>query len=354
MTELRKLQCSNSRLGIMITGGGTILCHKLLGHGGSSSLVDSFNVPYSMESLVNEIGSVESFCNTEISQRLSDSVLQKLDRTLTEDDRTDIAVGVTASLTRGPDDRKGRTNEAFITIQSKKTQLDLHLKINDLTDFNIYEGNRESQESLVADTVLDAIYYFTGIKSKLSNVVVVDEVKHFVFPGSFNPVHSKHIEIATVMLNENPGSSLDFEFSAVNADKEPVTRLILAKRGKVISEKIDTTGDFGVIYSKNAFFIDKAKENPFSTFLVGMDTFTRILDTKYYHDSENIMLNTFYEMCVKNKCKFMVFERQGSTKPEVPTEIAQYVEFVPTSIYKDDGTSSTIVRAALEVLNTEV
>lgn len=91
-------------------------------------------------------------------------------------------------------------------------------------------------------------------------------------------------------------------------------------------------------------FIDKSFLFQNSIFVVGTDTFNRILSPQYYSKEEDVYdaLRLFH----LNNNKFLVFPRLGYEQSPLPrwSEAHTLFSFVTPEEYKDDGTSSTKIR----------
>ena len=121
-----------------------------------------------------------------------------------------------------------------------------------------------------------------------------------VVPGSFNPLHVGHLEMGKVTGEEN--KEVWFELSLGNADKPTVTLENLLYRleefGKLAAAEGGGEGKaegegmkVRLMCTAEPFFAGKAKVlkdlgAERVTFVVGSDTFVRIVDVKYYDSKE--------------------------------------------------------------------
>lgn len=120
--------------------------------------------------------------------------------------------------------------------------------------------------------------------------------KSIIYPGSFNYVHQGHI-LSAQFIEKKYSRPVVFEISISNCDKEDANN---------IEERVARINDFGysVVVTNARTFAAKYillrsagyyNHNDID-FCCGVDTWNRILDKKYYFDSEEIMKNT-----LKNK-----------------------------------------------------
>lgn len=135
-----------------------------------------------------------------------------------------------------------------------------------------------------------------------------------VYPGSFNPLHEGHIALVKAALDtlkasrrsvqnkeeeKEEGSShppVVFEISVTNADKPPLLKHEILKRLSQFTEsnplfKAYGISNFCVCITSEPFFIDKSNIFRGSNFIVGADTLSRLINPKYYDNSEALMIS---------------------------------------------------------------
>ena len=167
-----------------------------------------------------------------------------------------------------------------------------------------------------------------------------------VLSGSFNPLHAGHTALA------NPAAALiaapvAFEVSAVNVDKPPLeTALLLDRLGQF-------AGRWPVVAGNAPTFVAKSRLYPGATFVVGYDTAARIIQPRYYGDSEAAMLAALDELQARGN-RFLVAGRVGDDGRfkelgdlALPAGYADLFTAIPARLFRHD-VSSTEIRAALK------
>jgi hypothetical protein len=147
-----------------------------------------------------------------------------------------------------------------------------------------------------------------------------------VFPGSFNPLHDGHIGIADAAV-ELTGRLVVFELSVANVDKPPLDADEVARRLKQFE------GFANIVLTRAPRFIEKARALPGSVFVLGWDTFVRLLEPRYY-DGAQAMRDALREMCDLG-CRFVVAGRlvEGEFRTldldDVPEEFRAMFQALP-------------------------
>ena len=119
--------------------------------------------------------------------------------------------------------------------------------------------------------------------------------------GSFNPLHDGHLEMAQAAA-EMIGKPVAFELSAANADKPPLPQ------NTVLHRLAQFAGRHTVYASTAPTFIEKSRIYPGTTFVIGYDTALRILQPRFYQNSQVIMLESLSEIKIQG-CSFLVAGR---------------------------------------------
>jgi hypothetical protein len=160
-----------------------------------------------------------------------------------------------------------------------------------------------------------------------------------LLPGSFNPLHIGHEELAAVARQES-GRDVLFELSVTNVDKPSLTEIEVQRR-------LDQfRGRWRVVLSRAPRFVEKARVFPESLFAIGWDTFVRLLDARYYDDTAEI-LNALAEIRDLG-CRFLVAGRVQAgvfrvlEHSDVPAEFAEMFEALPESRFRVDISSTAL------------
>ena len=155
-----------------------------------------------------------------------------------------------------------------------------------------------------------------------------------VFPGSFNPVHEGHVELAKASMEKTDSKMAFFEMSITNADKPalsldavierlekflkiPLLQLeentsilshcrwgVLLTNAPLFKQKVDVLQPLHISRTDN-----KPKPLPF---VIGTDTLVRLVDPKYYSNSHEQMVAALEGMA----CDFVVGGRLEQKKTD--------------------------------------
>ena len=141
------------------------------------------------------------------------------------------------------------------------------------------------------------------LKKVLGNVAIM--------PGSFNPLHRGHLSCAKA-AKEASKRNVVFEISMEHPNKGLLDDDEVTKRVKQFEGET-------VVVTRAPLYIDKAKIFPNSTFVIGSDTFERIVDPKYYGDKSVRAMKVVLDGIRECKCDFLVFGRKNDKTGEFET-----------------------------------
>lgn len=358
------------KLVLYVTGGGTEAISSLLKYGGGSATFLEGLVNYCTESTHQLIGGEpKNYASLEVARKLAMAAYLRA-KELHEDEV--VGVACTCKL-RKPGERPNREHKLCLAIQTDDRTETFEVPLTEprnrcveedivrdiivqiiatkvycIQDVHIIEPYR-CREAFNSQTKHDVQYdSSTGELLNRENnfnlrplsyqVGSPDQDECLIFPGSFNPLHKKHIEMAELAI-EKTGLPLWFEISVFNTDKPPIDFISLRDRLESF-ETLENPKIGGVIISNTPMFVDKVKLFPKATFVVGADTINRIYHPKYEKTTKRL-----------KGTGFIVFPRQGE---EIITEFLMTEQqngrwAIPDNIvlmknYVDDGTSSSQIR----------
>eukprot|EP00511_Aplanochytrium_stocchinoi_P012780 CAMPEP_0204894816 /NCGR_PEP_ID=MMETSP1349-20130617/33645_1 /ASSEMBLY_ACC=CAM_ASM_000710 /TAXON_ID=215587 /ORGANISM="Aplanochytrium stocchinoi, Strain GSBS06" /LENGTH=240 /DNA_ID=CAMNT_0052062057 /DNA_START=288 /DNA_END=1011 /DNA_ORIENTATION=- len=122
----------------------------------------------------------------------------------------------------------------------------------------------------------------------------------------------KFNQVAEIADTETSSAKVVFEISVNNADKGGISIDTVAKRMlQFTDEELFSHGPWPVVATTVPKFVDKARLFPGCLFVVGMDTAVRIINPKYYNNSEEEMLEALIEI-KRLCCSFVVAGRINS------------------------------------------
>lgn len=150
-----------------------------------------------------------------------------------------------------------------------------------------------------------------------------------IVPGSFNPPHIGHVQLALAALQAMPTAInpvIWFELSLTNADKPSLQPEAAVERVLQFFELAPQlqSCQWGVLLTNAPLFAQKVDLlQPMTastqlTFCIGTDTLVRLLDPKYYQNSRDTMIATLEQL----PCHFVAGGRVNSQNVFVTGEAA--------------------------------
>ncbi len=162
-----------------------------------------------------------------------------------------------------------------------------------------------------------------------------------ILAGAFNPLHQGHLELGQV-ASALTGQPLSFELTVVNAEKPALAE------ADILQRMAQFAGRWPVLVSNAPTFVAKSALYPGSVFVVGYDTAVRVLEPRFYHDSEAEMWAALDTIRAQG-CRFLVAGRAGAdgtfheaTTLAVPARVADLFEPIPSRRFRQDISSTEL------------
>jgi hypothetical protein len=375
---------------LAITGGGTQVIGELLHLGGGSATILDASVPYASPAFQDYIQSApDKYVSEESARQLAMAAYQRARRFAPPEHDKDrlFGLGATCSLAKD-NEREGRKHLVCVGWQTRTgtsvRTLELTPKrlfpwseppfawkpvsfeqaaevraaeewetclyilgviCQQTTGMSAYVHPDEKQDSILPAP--DWVELLHAPNTRPTSVPVLKESPKLVFPGSFSRLHDGHREVAQV-ASRMTGENIVFEISVTNVDKPPLDYIEIRERRKQFLPN-------QVVFTNTPRFYEKVALFPYATFVVGADTWERILNPKYlgHMGSVESLLRWF----AAHGSKFLIFGRKMGEefKTADPTEIAQinesygkgFATIVPESLYHSTvAYSSTDIKRA--------
>lgn len=367
---------------LSISGGGQEIIGELTRHGSMSGSFLEGNVPYALPAYHKFVGGKPDQIVSPAAARVAAMASYLRAVEYAPDDKV-FGFASTASLVKVGGEREGRSHRVCIAIQDRERTLGVNI---------IYRPGRtrEEEESLTAKLIrvglmwgchrFDDMGRFLDSEDQIrverqvgiegyralihgeTNLFPWTDKPKLVFSSSFNPMHDGHGKMIEDAANA-AGRPVYLELCIRNADKPPLDYLTIQERVDGIYDYIkktwggwfsETTKRFvaGVVLTNKPLFFEKSRLFPEASFIVGSDTFDRILDPKYYpYDGYSVLagLHDFQE----NGNRFLVYPRKGyspvdrisdSVEMRLVRKVTTFVD--PDNGYRPSDLSSTILRNA--------
>ena len=381
---LAALEASGSKLVIVATGGGSMAIPHLLATPGASSVVLECLVPYAREAVDRLLGGPqESYCSSRAARRLAVMAWQRACG-LGGLPSTAIGVAVTASL-RSRTPKRGRhrvvvavhglatTSVATLVLQkdarsrAEEEALAAALLLERLASFpsgcrspsspsllQLLDDERLEIEcceppppwrELLAGTRTAVHATSDPSRPRLESIPPSGDTSPaagmLVFPGSFDPLHEGHLQMA-IVAQEIAERPIDFELSVTNVDKPPLDSLEMASRAAQFAGR-------SLWFTRAATFVEKLDVFPESTFVMGADTYARLADPTYYGGSTEAAGRAVQQIATQAR-GLIVFgrERHGTFEDhallDVPPALREVTFFVSPREFRMDISSTALRR----------
>ena len=304
---------------LAVAGAGNYALAWLLGVGGASRTVLETRVPYGYLAMTDFLGGYapEQTVSADTARRMARAAWAR-GMSLREQDAPIVGLACTATI--ATDRTKRGDHRAFIaTWDDDSATTDAVVLEKGLRD-------RAGEEDVVSRLVIAAIARACGVAAELDlglasserletettrhgdpvqrlldgdvrwvtvhpdgRMVMDGDAPRALLPGSFNPLHAGHSELADVASNVL-GAPVAYELSVSNVDKPPLAIAEVHRR----LEQFKGVG--AVVLTRAETFIKKSQLFPGCGFAIGWDTVTRLIQPRYYGDSDTAMLTALAEM----------------------------------------------------------
>ncbi len=369
---IEAIHAASPKAVLALTGGGTQAAAHLLNVPGGSRTILEILVPYSEQALADFLGRrPESFCSPETAAAMADRALERA-RWLAPGEAV-VGLGCTASL---------------VSDRPKRGDHRCHIATANALGSACYSltltkgaRDRETEEAVVDALILNALAEAFGVDVRLAPPLLPSEsvqvqrggewtpLERFLvgelatvcieadgraradaakpavlLPGSFNPVHAGHRELARIAA-QRVGEAA-FELSITNVDKP-------ALGPEEVRRRIAQHPELRPLWLTRApTFAEKALLFPGTVFMVGVDTAIRLVDPRYYHGSPERMMAAF-ESLRSLGCRFLVAGRidAGGRFVElqhvaIPTAFRDLFEALSESEFRVDLSSTQLRQPA--------
>ena len=354
---IREIHQSAGKFCLAITGGGSSAISELLSYSGASNTILDAAVPYSAPALTRYVGGdMPQACSGLTARRMAMAAYLKarqLDTTPAV-----YGIGATAAIATNRD-RKG-SDRIFVALQSSSRTLVVSATFSKAL-------SRQDQEEKCKQIILRTMAFALGLLAGKDEIcpegVVQEQVApiswqhlldgshattsddqtrgQIIFPGAFNPPHEGHFAMQR-FASEKFNKPVSFEISTRNVDKLPLDYIDMAERESLLQGQ-------PLVFTQAPTFIEKAKLFPACTFVVGVDTITRIADQKYYqHSAAN--RDAALAFLASNGHRFLVFGRKTGTHfehledVELPAILFDICMQVDEQAFRIDASSSALRR----------
>ena len=340
--------------GVFYTTGGTLLLSDLLTESGASDTVLLATIPYAHNALTEILRTQpDQACSAATAELLAREAWFKA-QSLAPTHKELFGFAVTTNLRTNRPKRGGHRAFMALHTQTKTWTWSLHLKKN--------QRSRLGEERLVANISGENLRAALGLatRSNASNEHVSGAPEDLnalmqgrsetcgkpgdVFlPGSFNPLHDGHKRMKDV-VEAKLGKPAQYEMCIQNVDKPSLDYIDVEQRRTQFKSH-------ELILTREPKFLGKARvltNDHGCTFVVGADTFKRIVDPNYYSESSIVERDAALNEIKDLGCSFLVFGRTiggdfvSLSQLEVPSILTDVVEGVNEAEFRVDLSSTSI------------
>jgi len=369
---IRRIHAAPPLAVLAVTGGGSGAISALLAVPGASQTVLEAVVPYSSQALVDFLRCTpEQFCSSYAARQMAMAAFRRAETLRAADPgdvRPIVGIGCTASL--ASDRPKRGAHRVHLAAQSATTTWSWSVELakgrrsraeeeavaaalvigllaeacglTDLPEFPLFEG-----ETIVrrrTDALPSWIELAAGTVRRTDarpGVAPRETAATAVLPGSFNPLHDGHRQMAAVAAAKL-GVPVDFELSIENVEKPPLDFQEMHDRASQFDPNVR------VWFTRAPRMKQKAALFPGAYIVCGMDTLLRVADVRFAGGSDSQRDADVAEIA-SHGCRFLVFGRATAAGFEtlddvtLPPALRAICIGVPEAEFRVD-VSSTEVR----------
>lgn len=343
---------------LILSGGGSGLLAEVLQQPGASRTVLEAQVPYAASALADLLGrDPEQACSESTARAMAMAAFQRA-RSLAPLENQERLFGLACTASLATDRIKRGAHRAHIAMQTLEATYTAELSLN---------GNRQEEE----DDLLVLLWHalaatlslpLDGLENRPLTVEETTAPHHWrtlilgealvhataphdgrlLFPGAFNPLHHAHQRMLDI-AEARTGLPGAFELSVANVDKPLLDYREIERRLSQFDKPVWLT--------RLPTFLEKARQFPQTTFVVGVDTLMRVVEPRYYGDSEANRDAALAELA-KLGTRFVVFGRElasgfvALSDLALPEDLATRCIEIPKAEFSED-VSSTALRVSL-------
>jgi hypothetical protein len=174
-----------------------------------------------------------------------------------------------------------------------------------------------------------------------------DAANYLLYPGSFNPLHWGHTELArvasaVVKQRRDKPVMLTYEVAVSRVGKKDLSADDLRAQAKQFE-----LGGHRIAFTTAKLFVEKARMFPHHGLIVGIDTVVRVLDPQFYGNDREVMMAAMRTVREHN-CYFVVGGRLRAgewvdlASVDIPEEIRDMFVPIPQSLFRVDISSTEI------------
>ncbi|MFT5193969.1 MAG: hypothetical protein ACI9EW_003488 [Cellvibrionaceae bacterium] len=370
---IRSVHKNPSKIVLATAGAGTYALSNLLAVAGASNTLIEARVPYGKNAFIDFVGSEpDKFVSPIAARLLAGSAFHRAQKLTDQFPHSENLIGLACSASIATNRSKQGDHHAWIVTWQTNRIVEVHITLEK------EKRTRLKEEKLISKIMLNLLAEACGLPNRISleigeNDVLKRQVRdhgqdiedflagksNFVgiyphgqtltsdvnpkvlMPGSFNPLHHGHTELAAA-AQQILGHPVAFEISALNVDKPPLAKEV------VLARIAQFAGHHSIYVTGEPTFLGKARLFPGTVFVIGFDTAERVLMPKYYGGSEAGMFIALTEIQALG-CRFLVAGRKGKDgvydPPEAlkaPPGYADMFEAIPDGLFRRDISSSEL------------